>query len=295
MISLKKILIIGATGLLGSTLFSIKSDKYQFFGTYNNNPKQGLNHLDVTNKREVFEVIESVSPEIIIDAHVYKNMDLCETQAQEAWNVNVQGSKNIHMACNKIGAKYVYISTDSVFDGKKSFYVEEDSTSPLNVYGRNKEEVENILKVSNSNYIIIRTSSLYSNRSSGGKVSFIQWLNEKIKIGGEIKLISDQYTMPTLVNDLANIILELCDIDAQGIFNIAGPDCVSKYEFALKICKEFNLNSNMLKPVSHLQINQIANRPKMVKLSLNKIYKNIHRYPVDIENGLKILHFPVIL
>jgi dTDP-4-dehydrorhamnose reductase len=292
---LEKVLVIGATGLVGSTLLDTNSDKYQLLGTYNNNPKQGLIHLDVTNKKEVSEVIERVSPKIIIDAHVYKNMDLCETQPEKSWNVNVLGSKNVWEVCNKIGAKYIFISTDSVFDGMKSLYTEDDVTSPLNVYGKNKEEMENILKASNSDYIIIRTSSLYGNRSSCGKVSFIQWLNEEIKKGSVIQLINDQYTTPTLVDDLADIILDLCEMNSFGIFNIAGPDCVTKYDFALNICKEFDLDSSILKPISHLKINQIAIRPKRVKLSLNKIYNLIQRYPIDIKNGLKILHSGIIL
>lgn len=285
-----KLLVIGASGLLGSKAMEIGALKYESYGTYTKNSRPGLTQLDVTDRSSVFELLENLKPDLILDAHGLNNVDYGESHREEVWTVNVNGSKNVAEACQKIGAKYMFISSDYVFSGKKRLYTENDRPDPVNYLGKSKWALESILEILDIDYIVARTSGLYGKGSSTGKKSFVQFIVENLRKGIKTDVISDQYSSPTLVDDVANSLFALSELNQSGIFHIVGKDCLTKYDFARYICKEFELDSSLISPCSTASLSQAAKRPEKVRMSTRKLKKITLNTPVGVKEGLQIIN-----
>lgn len=287
---MEKVLIIGVSGLLGSRAYEIGKERYKIFGTYNRHEIKGENffRLDVTKRRDVFKLIEKIKPDLVLDTHSITNVDYCETHKEEAWLVNVDGTKNVAEACKTFGLKMIFISTDYVFDGKKLEYGEKDKPHPLNYYGKTKAIGEKILEILDVNHIIARTAVLYG-KGGYGKKSFVSWVLENLKSEKEINVVVDQFNNPTFADNLASLLFKLYEKDASGLFHVVGKNCISRYEFALKIADTFGLNKKLIKPITTPELNQIAVRPKKLNLSTRKLERVVGEKPVGVDEGLKIL------
>ena len=231
-----------------------------------------------------------VNPKLVIDSHGLNNVDYAESHHEELWATNVEGSKNVAEASQKVGAKYIFISSDYVFSGKKKLYTEKDRPDPVNYLGKGKWALESLLEVLDIDYIIARTSGLYGKGSSTGKKSFIQFIVENLQKGVKTEVISDQYSSPTLVDDVTNSLFALSDANQRGIFNIVGKDCITKYDFAKHICREFKLDSGLISPCSTASISQAAKRPERVRMSTSKLRRITLKVPVGVREGLRIIH-----
>ncbi len=285
-----KVLIIGISGLLGSRAYEVGKEKYKIFGTYKEHEVKGENffYLDVTQRKKVFDLIEKLKPELVIDTHALHNVDYCETHPEEAWLINVDGTKNVAEACKKVGCKMIFISTDYVFDGEKLRYSEKDKPKPLNYYAKTKLIAERILDALDVNYIVARTAVLYG-KGGMGKLNFVLWTIQKLKNKEKIKIVTDQYNNPTFADNLAEILFALYEKDAKGVFHTVGKDCLSRFEFALKIAKIFGLDSKLIEPIITPELNQIAPRPRKVDLITEKVKRITGIEPLGVEDGLKIL------
>lgn len=143
MASNEKLLVTGASGLLGSKVIELAQRDYEVIPLHNTKPLHPHSlKLDITNQSQVLNLLNRLKPNVIIHTASETNVDRCETQKEQAWKTNVQGTRNIALACSKIGAKLVYISTDYVFDGEKGNYTEHDKPNPINYYGVTKLEGE---------------------------------------------------------------------------------------------------------------------------------------------------------
>jgi len=286
---MSRILVIGAGGLLGSTLMSLGKD--EMFGTYNTRPIEGSNlfQLDATKRQNAFKLVEKIKPDLVIDTHSITNVDYCETHPEEAWSVNVEGTKNIAEACKTFGAKMIFISTDYVFDGKKTTgYTEKDKPKPLNYYAKTKLIGEKILEALDVDYIIARTAVLYGHGGIG-KISFPLWVVDKLKKKETINVVIDQYNNPTYVKNLAETLLLLYKKDARGLFHITGPECISRYDFAKLTAKTFGLDESLIKQTRTPEINQVARRPEKLNMSNEKLRRVSKANLVGINEGLQAL------
>jgi dTDP-4-dehydrorhamnose reductase len=143
---LKKLLIIGASGLLGGHLAQFAKGDYEIVATYYDHPfnLQGIRTLkmDITDSQKTKDIIGKEEPDFIVLSAAQKNVDFCETHQEEACRINVEGAKNVAVASDKVHAKLIYISTDLIFDGTLGSYKESDPTNPVNHYGKTKLEGE---------------------------------------------------------------------------------------------------------------------------------------------------------
>jgi len=127
----RKLLVTGASGLLGSKIVEIAKNDYTVIPLHKTKPLHSNSlKLDITSTAEVLNLFNKLKPAIVIHTASETNVDKCETEREHAWKTNVEGTHNLADACKKIGAKLVYISTDYVFDGEKGFYIEEDKPNP---------------------------------------------------------------------------------------------------------------------------------------------------------------------
>lgn len=282
-----KILVIGAGGLVGSTAVRLGSN-YQIYKTYNTHEMQGADSfkLDVTNREKVFSLIEKLKPDCVIDTHALHDVDYCETHPEEAWKINVEGTKNVAEACKRIGAKMIFMSTDYIFDGRKLKYTEKDKPNPLSYYAKTKLIAERVIDALGTNYIIARSSVLYGGYSTG-KLNFVLWLINKLKNGEKVNIVTDQHNNPTFADRLVEILFTLYEKDASGLFNITGTTCLSRYDFAKIIANIFNLNGKLINPITTPELHQVAKRPERVNMISDKAKRVSGLGTLDVFEGLQ--------
>jgi len=286
-----KILITGASGLLGSKLVQVALSKgYEVFSCYKSNlPKGGTPvKLDISNRDGVKKVLENVSPDVIIHSAAITNVDLCESDHDIAYRVNVLGTKNL-IDYAKRKCLFVYISTDYVFDGEKGLYKENDKPNPINYYGYTKLEGEKLVANSGLDYLIVRPSVIYGSRPASGKINFALWLIEKLSKNDEVKLLTDQYVSPTLNTNLANMVLEAVERQLTGIFHMSGCERISRYNFGIKLAEVFSFDPELIREANMSQMTWIARRPRDSSLDVSKASKVLKNKPLKVYEALKIL------
>jgi len=283
---MEKLIITGASGLLGSKIVKLTKKNYRAIPLHNTRPLYPNSlKLNITERKQLLDLFSKLKPDITIHTAAETNVDRCETQKKLAWKINVEGTRNVAEACSKTSAKMVYISTDYVFDGKKGLYTEEDTPNPINHYGITKLEGENQVKKLCKNHIILRTSVLYGWHP--WKQNFATWVINMLKQEKGLSIVEDHFNTPTLADNLAKIILEAISKDLQGLYHASGSQRISRYEFAQQIAKAFNLNQNLIKPVKMSQLTAwVAKRPKDSSLNTSKIQKQLKTELLNISQGL---------
>ena len=283
---MEKLIITGASGLLGRKIVQLTKDDYIVVPLHKTKPLHSNSlKLDITNSSEASNLFHKLKPDVVIHTASETNVDKCETEKEHAWKTNVEGTRNIALACSEANAKLVYISTDYVFDGEKGLYTEKDKPNPINYYGVTKLEGENQVTQHCQNYAVLRTSVLYGWHP--WKQNFATWVINQLKQNKEITVVEDHYNTPTLADNLAEITLEAIQKDLQGLYHASGSERVSRYAFAKQIAKAFNLDPNLIKSIKMSQLTAwIAKRPKDSSLNTDKIQKKLKTKPLNIHEGL---------
>ena len=288
----KKILIIGASGLVGSVFANHASKKYDLH-LINNTKNFSLQNFPVSNidltknLPDLIDIINNYKPDFVVNTVAYPNVDFCETNPQMANFLHIETTKKISKVCNDIGSKILYFSTDAVFDGKISRkYTEKDSPNPINHYGITKLNAEKIL-LENKLNTVLRTTVIYGWHE---KSRFTNWVLDSLNNSQQVTAFTDQYNTPTLVDDIAKIVLNIFSKEKAGLYHAVGPSCLSRYEFALKIAKKFDLDENLIVPTSFIDKKQIALRPSNGCLDNSKLENEIDFKFTDIDNGIKFIY-----
>jgi dTDP-4-dehydrorhamnose reductase len=214
------------------------------------------------------------------------NVDRCEKEKEHAWKTNVEGTRNIALACQEVNAKLAYISTDYVFDGEKGNYSEDEETNPINYYGLTKLESEKQVAQHCQDYIVLRTSVLYGWHP--WKQNFVTWTIDQLRKGKEIAVVDDQLSSPTLADNLAEMSLEASLKNLTGVYHASGSERINRYDVARKIADIFDLDSNLIKPIRMSQlINWVARRPRDSSLNTGKIRSRLSAKPLNVTEGLQ--------
>lgn len=297
----RTLLIIGVSGLTGYKLAKQASPKFATYGTYNHRKLPiehcELSQLDITKEDDTAKFVQDLKPDIIVNTSALHNVDYCETHKEEAKKVNTDGVRNLVSTANKIGARIIHISTDFVFDGKKGHYTETDEPAPLSYYALTKLEGEKTV-LNAASYAIIRPSVIYgwtprettqTKSSSGKPINFALWCVTKLSNNEEIKAVTDQYTSPTLADNLAEVILELAKSEDNGIYHVSGLSCLNRYDFVLKLAQIMDFNASLVKPTTSDQFKQIAVRPKNSCLDCSKVQRKLDVKLLTVEESLQIM------
>ena len=289
---MKRAMIIGAAGLLGQYLSAEAVDRgMDVTATFNRTrPEQGaapLVHLDITDADAVDTVIARARPDIVFLPSALTNVDRCETHPQEAWAINAEGTFNVASACKAAGAKLFYISTDYVFNGEKGEkYYEFDTPDPVNVYGQTKLEGERLTLDSQRHNVVARVSVLYGwNRILDG-TNFVTWVIDNLRRGSEVKLFGDQRVTPTYAPNAANAMLTMALGNASGLYHVAGPNCMNRYEVGMHIANAFGLDSSLCKNVRTDDVPLPARRGRVTCLDINKTQAEFNITMTSFVDGL---------
>ncbi|MBF7123768.1 dTDP-4-dehydrorhamnose reductase [Pediococcus pentosaceus] len=254
-------LVIGANGQLGTelrNLFDENSIKYT---------ATDAKELDITDRSSVMNYFEENTPKYVFHCAAFTAVDAAEEEPGEAINqkVNVEGTKNVAEATEKIGATLIYISTDYVFDGNNNeMYTENDQPNPKNEYGRAKYEGEKIVAETMSKYYTIRTSWVFGQY---GK-NFVFTMLNLAKTHDKLTVVNDQVGRPTWTRTLAEFMLyAVQNIPAYGLYQLSNDGECSWYEFASEILKDTEVE---VLPVTSEEYPQKAYRPKHSVMDLSK-------------------------
>lgn len=288
----KTILITGASGQLGSSLYFDLSSSFNVIPTSKSNKRKSFK-LDIVNKKNVKELLNKYEPDVIINCAANTDVDFCEANHSLCRKVNTEGLYNI-IKYSKKNVKIIQISSDYIFDGKRGPYSETDPTHPLNFYGKSKLEAENILIGSNKKYIILRMNGLYTSNFKFN--NFLSWLYFELKNNNQLKVVNDQISNPTYIDLFSDVIMKCILMDANGIFNYGSSNFLSRYDFAFLFCKIFKFDERLIVPVTTRELGQQANRPLNTSLKTNKIESilGLKTYDTsfclnDLKNKLNIL------
>lgn len=287
-----RLLITGASGLLGLRIAELADERgYEVYSAYNkHSPQYGVPiKMDLTNEDACAKAFKIIEPEVVIHAAAMTNVDLCETDKEMAWSVNVLGTETIAKLCKEYGSFLIFISTDYLFNGEKGLYSEEDSPSPINYYGYTKLKAEEVVKRFLTEYCIVRTSVIFGSRPAAEKINFVLWVLESLRQGKRINIVTDQINSPTLNTSLAKMLLEVAERRLTGIYHLAGATPISRYEFAKLLANEFNLDQNLIQPTTSDKINWTAKRPKNTSLNVAKAAESLKEKPLTIQESVKEL------
>lgn len=275
-----KILITGSNGQLGKAIKAIKNemnfDNFDFYFL-------GKEELDITQFNEVNNFISNNKINVVINCAAWTNCESAEDKSnwEKVKNINVKAPHNIALSCLNSKATLIHISTDYIFDGKKDFeYIEEDTPNPLSIYGKTKLMGERKIIESGCNYVIIRTSGIYSLAEN----SFFYKILSSIERNSTIKVVNDIYTSPTCAYNLAYFILSIikkCDIsNIKEIINYSDGETMSWYDFAREIEEGIsNSPKRIVEPINHDAYKTKVNRPLFSSLAIDKA-KKIMPYPM---------------
>lgn len=275
---MKKVLVIGKNGMLGSELYEILNNNASYI-------TQGttLEDLDICNQSQVFKVVDNFKPDYIVNCAAYTNVDACESNIELANNVNGYAIKNLAEAANSVNATLIQISTDYVFNGNlplDQIYTEDMETEPVNAYGVSKLIGEENAKIAKK-YYILRTAWLYGN----GK-NFVRTMLNLSKTHDEINVVSDQFGSPTSTTTLCEIIEQILEKEPKyGIYHATNEGFISWYDFAKKIFEIKNVNIK-INPILSKDYPTPAKRPFNSKLSKEKLH-NTGIFPKDYEIALR--------
>ena len=282
---MKRVLITGSNGQLGSSVIALLKDKFDIIATSKTNHRNKNYIFDITNKILCNDIISIHDPDIIINLAALTNVDLCEKNPGLSMSVNVGGVQNL---LDTFKGKIIHISTDYVFDGKKGPYKETDKTNPINIYGLSKLAGEKVI-LSRSNNLVIRTNILYAYNKTVG-ASFFNWVIMNLKNKKLINVVDDQFGNPTWVNSLVIAIYSAIKKDINGILHWSDLDYLSRFDFALKIAEEYDLDKKLILPIKSSELNQLADRPLKGGLDI-KFSRNILKLePPSIQECLKMIN-----
>lgn len=282
-----KLLIIGASGVLGSRMYNdTVRKKWNVLGTFCSHESEGLFHLDVRDRKNTEKIFNFFNPEVVIWGGGITDVDLCESKPKLAEDVNIRGSLNLLKRAKERNAKFIFLSTDYVFNGESGPYKEEDNPCPINVYGRVKLEAEQATSALLKDSLIVRTAQLYGFDAGGRNfaLKIIRNMHDK----KTVYAADDFYCTPTYAGNLSLLLIQLIERHKKGFYHAAGTDFLNRYDYVSNISDIFGLDRAFIKRVKLKDLHLKAKRPKKAGLKVDKIQKEVPLKLLDTREGLEL-------
>ena len=292
-----RLLITGSNGLLGQKIVKICLKRgTEFLATSNGNnrnqdcPFENYQEMDITNQDRISEIFNAYHPTHIIHTAALTNVDYCELNPEECQEVNVNATKKLWEEAQKINAHLQLLSTDFIFDGLKGNYKETDEPTAVSIYGQSKVDAEQVfIQSQNDNWSIARTIIVYGTANNLSRTNIVLWSIDALTKGDSMKIINDQFRMPTWADDLAWGCLEICNRSKKGIFHLCGPELMAVNEIVFRIAKYLGKSTENVEIISSSTLNQPAKRPPRTGFDLTKSKTELGYNPKTIEETITIL------
>ncbi len=285
-----RILITGVSGLLGSNLAFAYRDKYKVLGIYHTHKVniEGIRavNLNLLDADKIDELINKFHPDVLIHCAALTDVDRCEEDKTLAYQLNVEVTKNVVRSLEKARCQLVYISTDSVYDGTKGDF-QEEQVNPINYYGQTKLLGEKFA-LDYKDTLIIRTNFFGWNIQE--KFSLAEWILNSLKNGKPINAFYDVIFSSIYTKFLAEILYEAFHKNLNGIYNLGSTDSLSKHDFAMRISEIFQLNKHLINKISVDSFPFKAKRGKNLSLDVRKIQDALDIRLPKIEDSIKAFY-----
>jgi len=241
--------------------------------------------LDLTRLDEVEAFLDRYDPTLLINCAAWPDIDPCESDPEGAERINVELPARMAALCRKSGTLLVHFSTDQVFDGERGGYTETSPHSPVHVYGRTKAMSEKRVLEADPEAIVARIPLVYGRSWTG-----IRSASEKLVLAMEreerLGLYTNEYRCPVLSDDVALAVLFLVEAGFSGLIQIAGPERLSRMEFARAVARRFGLDEGKLEPALSGGLSEKPRRPLDLSLDTT-LLRSILPFPVKrVEDGL---------
>jgi len=255
-----RILVTGASGLVGTELVGCQTSQHELVGLTRA-------ELDITDAAEVTRVLGEAAPTAVLHCAAYTDVDGAERDPQQALRVNAAGSRNVAEGARACGARVVYVSTDYVFDGlSNSPYRVGDPLRPLSSYGKSKLEGERFVsEICPRSHAIVRTGWLY-----GAGKGFADWARKRLRAGQDLPVVHDQIGCPTYARDLANALLRVAVGGHQGVFHFVNTGAASWLDVGRAVVDELGFGEDKLRSVAGTELQREAPRPSYSVLDVSR-------------------------
>jgi dTDP-4-dehydrorhamnose reductase len=281
-----KLFIVGASGLVGSNCLRwFTAQGWDVLGSYRSFAQEGLVCYDTLNLDDAgnFDIC-GWKPDVIVHCGALTHVDYCESHEQESYTQTVQSTKNLVELAKSCDARFVYLSTDYVFDGTSGPYREDAPVAPLSVYGRHKLEAESLVLNEAPNPLVLRVTNVYGDEARGK--NFIARIIAQCREGASLtlKLPYDQYANPTNAADIARAMHLLLRDGHSGLFHIGGTDYMNRVSLALRVLQYFPGARYELQALPTAALGQPAKRPLLggfISLKFASLYPEFLFSTVD--------------
>jgi dTDP-4-dehydrorhamnose reductase len=290
-----RLLVTGASGLLGSNIVREASQVYDVIGVVNRNPLPldgvDIRRADLSIIDEANKLIQDTTPDWIIHCAADTAIDELESAPERAQQANVGMTHNVARACAKTGAQFLYVSTDSVFAGDDGPYSEADIPDPRNIYAQSKLDGEAAAIEEFSEALIVRTNLF--GQSVTQKRSLAEWFLSNLKEGVPVPGFVDVYFSPVYAPTLAGIFFRMLSEGKNGLYHVPGADCVSKYEFGVRLARTFGFETDLVQRAESGERDWQAQRPKRTCLEGVKLVGELDFELPALNNGLELFKMDI--
>jgi len=283
-----RLLVTGASGLLGISLALEAMREYEVIGADRGKLKSApfqILRADLMDKNAIDSILDSAQPDWLVNCAALANLDECEEHPDRARILNTEFPGALADACTKKRIRFMHISTDAVFDGKKTdLYTEEDQPNPLGVYSRTKLDGERAVQEVNAEAIVARVN--FFGWSLSGKHSLGEFFVANLSADKSVSGFTDVVFCPIFVNHTARFLLGMLEKGLCGLYHVVGAQPMSKYQFGVEIARKFGLRESLISPRSVEGSGLAARRSHNLWLSTHKVSTDLGREIPQFSTGL---------
>ena len=282
-------MVTGVTGLLGRYLLQSIPDGFLVQGVARNripDTETKVNELDLNDRNQVNDFFEAERFDVIVHAAAEGRVDAVEGSKNKFRPLNVHVPEYLAALARERKAHFVFLSSNAVFGGRAEPYGDFDDLTPINDYGVLKLEAEQAVVTANVDAAIVRPILMYGWPYSTGRTNLAQQIVENLKIGKPFRALTDVFTEPLYAMDAADVVWKVVTNGFKGPLNVSGGTRLSIYDFALMVARVFDLDSNLIEPVTFSEIGGLSRRPVETRFSLERLRSELHHEPMSPEKGL---------
>ncbi len=283
-----RILVTGASGLLGLNLSLLMHTAREIIGVDRSQlgavPFRLVN-ADLLDPGAVDRILGMTRPEAVIHCAALANLEACEENPVEAERLNADLPAELATSCARNGIRLVHLSTDSVFDGtKEGIYTEVDLPNPPGVYSATKLKGEQNVLSAYPEAIVARVN--FFGWSLGGRRSLSEFFYNHLSAGEPCNGFIDIWFCPLFVGDLAETLVRMLEKGLSGLYHVVGSEALTKYDFGLRIARQFGFEESLVNPISVEDSNLIARRSHNLRLSVHKLSTDLGQEIPGVSTGI---------
>lgn len=287
------VLITGSSGFLGRNLLKFSTKNFNLVAQYRNSPPaaygENVQFLKLDFLKNNWGKLNNIKLQVIIHTAAMASIDECEAQQKSAHQINYQATCRLVDIAARRKIRFIFISSDVVFDGDKGNYSETDEPHAVNFYAQTKIAAEKYVIENHPNAVVVRPGLFYG-LALNGRPSFTEIMLQHLYAGKQIYAFTDQYRTPILVNNLVSALWELAENSYCGYLHLAGPQRLSRWDLGKLLCEIFKLDENLLIPVKSQEVKLLAKRPQDCSLNISLSRSLLKTQFVDCRSGLQLAY-----